>query len=297
MADFRFLESRIIQRRGIIRIPNDWARYNPLLLFADVVVLPRSYSVSFRYQPSKGRWSSLNFMDGGRVTRQLLQEYTFQRFTVFDYTYTQYAESLNCTERNILAQISAIGISSQPPVTTNTEPVLSAGGSSLPLLGETEILVTTEADSRVLFNLYEFPAYVCETLPLPKTPAPSPPLPLPLSFDDPTKDQVYPVSTPYDPPDDNGFTYVPPVSLPTCFSFTGTGATTSRPAGQPITSNGSPSVGYFRGSTATFEFGTIPSGFYAGSLGWLGFIDGDFVYLSATEITLANADGNPNCPA
>ena len=214
MSDFQLLQERIIQRRGLINIPESWSRYSPLLLVADVVVLPLNYSVNFKYQPSKGRWSNINFIQSGRVTFSFTQEYVYQQFQAHEYGLTQNHELMNCIEQNILNNQVALGASQNPPVPLNQITSIIAGGGSFPLFGETDIFIATEADSRIRYRLYQFPSYQCVLNSIPKFSFPAPDLPQTLTSDNPQKDDIYPVSQPYVPPDDNGLTYVPPLPPP-----------------------------------------------------------------------------------
>lgn len=209
-ATLVLLEDRTIQRRGIIEIPATWGRTSPLVLVADVLVLPPSYYSNFKFQPSKSNWSNINLLHNSRVIQSWVQEYIFQQFQQDYYPVAQDASFLQCTEKNILRTIAELGAGLPTPVPVFTITSFEAGGSTYPLMFGDIILISTTNDARIRYRLYSMPTYACVSDPIPLGIPQTPSVQEVLEFDSPNKDVVYPISAPYNPPDDNGFTYVPP---------------------------------------------------------------------------------------
>lgn len=225
-SELVLLEDRIIQRRGIIQIPSTWERTSPLVLACDLVVFSPSYYSNFKYQPSKSNWSNINLLHNSRVIQSWTQEYAFQQFQQDYYPVAQDALFLQCVEKNIINFIAAIGAGLPTPILLLPITSFEAGGATYPLLFGDNLLIATTNDARIRYRLYAMPTYTCSTDPLPLGIPGTPAVPVVLEFDSPTKDVVYPISAPYTPPDDNGFTYVPPTTPSTSgvWTFTFKGA-------------------------------------------------------------------------
>lgn len=210
MTEFSLLEQRIIQRNGLILIPSTWSGSTPLFLVADLVVLPTITFNNFNYQPSRRRYSNINMMAQGRVIREVIQNYAQQEWQFYDYGFFELVTALNCSEQVIINNQSLIGASQTPPVPTQTVTSTIGGGGVYPRYRGDSFLINTLDDSRILYSLYQAPNFACTSGSIPKFTPSVLPLPQPLLPDDISVDDVYPVSAPYNPPDDDGFTYVPP---------------------------------------------------------------------------------------
>jgi hypothetical protein len=220
------LEDRTIQRRGIIEIPATWERTSPLVIVADVLVFPSSYYSNFKFQPSKSNWSNINLIHNSRVIQSWVQEYVFQQFQQDYYSVAQDASFLQCVEKSLNFKISAVGAGLPTPIPIPTTTSFEAGGAVYPQMFGDNILIATTNDTRIRYRLYSMPTYRCVTDPLPLGIPETPAVQEVIQFDNPNKDVLYPVSQPYTPPDDNGFTYVPPTtpSNSGVWSFTFKGA-------------------------------------------------------------------------
>ncbi len=211
-ADPILIEDRIIQRRGVIQLNSNWVRISPLFILCDLVVIPKNNYRSFNYQPSKGRWSNINLLHQQRVIESKSQEYSNQQIQFLDYGIRQDIEFMRCSEGNLLGGLVSIGATQTPPVTISPLTSFENSLSTYPEQFGDLFLISTYYDARIRFRLYAMPAYVCAPIPVPSA-VPSIPLPdAPLNEDDPAKDVIFPVSAPYTPPDDNGFTYIPPTT-------------------------------------------------------------------------------------
>lgn len=208
------LEERIVERRGLLLIPGTWDRLGSLVLTADLVVVPEINFLNNNYQPARKRYSNITFLGQDRVMADLTQSYAYQEFTLLEPSLAQTVSLAHCAEQNLLLQIAALGAGSVPPIPTNTISSVIAGGGIFPRHRGDYLLFRTLDDARIKFTLWAVGGYECVTSPIPTFVPDLEAIPNPVPFDDPNKNTLFPVSAPYNPPDDNGFTYVPPPPTP-----------------------------------------------------------------------------------
>jgi hypothetical protein len=200
LAEFELVEERVISGKGSLRIPPGESPYRYVVVYADVIRMPKNAYLNFAYNPPLSRYATLNFLRKGYLIESKPLGYSSQSFDFIGDPAGQALLAIKCAYDGILQSFVnlATGIGGTPGgigMAVINVVDLIARYENLDLVWD-EIKVVCYADTLVQLRAYKLEYDTCDPennkgFKPPKPPSKRPMIPPGTPYPD--------VSPPYEP--------------------------------------------------------------------------------------------------
>lgn len=218
MADFDLFQERTISGKGVLRVPSELTKRRAVVLYSDVIRLPKSPYFNFNYEPRRTKLGFLTFLRNGYVVAQDTIDYEKQSWDAVPDITAQNLIAIKCLYKGVLQTFTNLATAQGLGVISVID--LIKDYEYLDLMWD-EVRVNCYADTALKLRLYALANDKCQDdadkpKKPPKPPAPPPQVPpgTPVEVDEPYEDEENPDNTtePYEgddfPPQPGGETCV-----------------------------------------------------------------------------------------